>query len=296
MSTKDLYPYFNIKKNSEVDEYKDVFYNLLDNNISFVCCNNENLFYTINHWIHEYFKLQDIKNIKNTFELKNYSTFDIKVKILINDNFIIYTPYNSALDKYVIVDILYDFAKSVNLLDKAKKKYIIIHDFNKIHIKYHKYLIFLLKRFPCTFVLICNHKECISTQLLQNIYLLDIPIALKENIDKFWQKKTSNTSPWHRLLDNIFTLFFKKKSKKQKLQDYKKLRPMLADLYTSNISGKMIINYLIQNLETYHFPYKKYSIIFDKLCEIEYRLEVGNRYIFHIEYLILFLQDILNIH
>lgn len=295
MSSKELYNYFHIKCSS-FDVYSQQIEKLLEQKIPVLCKNTENVFYTFNNWLSEYlFQYKNERDIKTTYEIKNYSTFDLKVKIKITDSYIIFEPYNSAVDRYVIFEILYPFIKTKNVLHQVKNKLIIIKNIERISLKHHKYLAYLLKTYysVCTFLFTTNNPNCVSDDILKNIYIVDIPITLDENINLFWEKNNCNRLQWHKLLDNLFDIFFVQKRNKGK--DLKILRNEISNLYTSNVPVKEVIKYIYSNLENYAFSPDVYTDIFLKISEIEYYLQIGNRYILHLEYLFLYLQNKLNV-
>ena len=180
--------------------YGDKLKELLLNKVSTLCIYNDNIFYSLNNWLSNYLDNQykNNKNITTTFEIKNYSTFDLKVKIHISENYIVYEPYNSAVDRYVIFEILYPFIRKKFITSKFTK-----NDYNqkyrRINIKHHKYLSYLLKTYYqiCTFIFTTKNSYCISNDILKNIYIINIPNSLNENFNLFYEKKI-NTLYWQK--------------------------------------------------------------------------------------------------
>ena len=289
MSCKDLHNYFEIHC-PRFENYKYALNKLMEHHISVLCENTDNMYYTINYWIHMYLEkyYMSEKKVANTFEIKNYSTFDLKVKIKMTESYIIYEPYNSAVDRYVIFEILYPFIRKRNLLQETKHKLIIIKNIDRINIKHHKYISYLLKTYHsiCTFLFTTNNKYSVSEDILQNIHIFTFPLSLHENENLFWEKNETTHIKWEDLLNEILQTFFVKQS--SKVKDLKWLRISLSNLYTSNIPSQYIIMYLLEHMEYYNFSEEAYSHLLDKLCEIEYYLKIGNRYILHLEYLILY--------
>jgi hypothetical protein len=266
--------------------------NLLDQKTSVLCVQTEKNYYTLTQWIQNYLdkKFQN-KTVQNSVELKNYSTFDITVKIFISNNYIIFDPYSTAVDRYIFLEILFPFVKNNTNFQQNTEKIVIIRNLNLLHIKNHKYLLYFLKNYSnsCTFLLLCENTHSISPEIFKNIFIYRFPFHWNENSDSFWDPLISKVS-WEKTLDNIFTLFFTKKKKKK--EDIKILRSEISNLYTSNINSSNVIQYIVR-----HLPYYNINCtveVFNKICEIEYYLKIGNRYIIHFEYLILYLQS--NIH
>lgn len=289
----ELFNYLNLPKRKETLEYEDIISKLMNQKGSFLINNIDNIYYNFCHCLRNYIhsRFNDDTNVSKEVELKNYSTFNVKIQIELSNNYLIYKPYSSAIDRYVILEIIIPFLNNKTIENRSLEKIIVIHNLEKISFKYHKYLSHLIKMYQHKTQFIytsSSHNQCVSNQILEKIFILNVPLWINDDIELFWEKKKIKIN-WKTQLDIVFNTFFREY--RRKTSDHKHLRKMLAEIYTSNVPSSNIIEYIIENIDNYNFNKQNFDKIFEEIAKVEYYLKVGNRFIFHLEYLITFLQQ-----
>lgn len=278
----------------------------------------------------------DVNNIRNEIYLINeYGNNTKEIIIKQSNNHIVIEPNNNGLDKYIIQEIVNEYAKRYNI-NKIPYKIIFINNIDNLSYyaqtslrctmeKYYKTCKFILcsyqlskiiepLRSRCLNIRIPNPSEITILKTVFDIVFKDnIHINLeqcftivkksKRNIKMcFWMLELIKNKiydldlSWKDLLNQIVDIINYCSEKKITLQYINDLRNILNIILISNISGTEIMIELLYKILNYNYEDKLKDLIIKSVAKYEYRLAKGKRNIIHLESLIIHIIYIINVH
>jgi replication factor C subunit 3/5 len=272
----DIYSDFdNIKNNnSKVIESLDYI-----NNKSFQYCNFQHLIfygpdgcgkeYITNKLITKIFgetgsKLQEIE-----YTINGYSNTKIKVMIKQSNHHIVIEPNNNGFDKYLIQDIIQDYAKSQMLSickDMKLFKIVVINKVDNLNYYAQASLRRTMEKYAntCKFIFISNQLSKIIEPLKSRCLMVRVPLPNKYQIFNIVLKisHTENIDisikDFNEIIDNcdnninkIIWYLELKKNNLSNINDWKVIVSKISKLILSNIKTSIDLNNIIKKSREY---------------------------------------------
>lgn len=254
--------------------------------------------YDVYDFIYEYLIKNYDSNIINNFSYyqENNSTF---IKIKKSNIHIEYTPYNSAIDKNIIIEYINSFCSSLNnlLYKNNSRKIVIIYDFHLLYISYQYNIYHIVEKFKnyCDFILISNSIDNIVHPIL-NIFRVE-NISFENTKKKKWIKIYDSydikyLEKWklvvHKIFENLII-------KHNNLEFIFENRRHISLLFVTNIDINNIFLFL------YDLIMNKFSEDFELIINIthlftkyQYSIIKSTRYIIHFETLLIQIYNLIN--
>lgn len=266
----------------------------------------------------------DIKTEKTLFEVNTYGNKMDEVLLEKSQYHIIVKPNNSAFDRYVLQDVIKNFAQIIipNEQNSYNYKLVIIDSIDKLSRQAQNALRRTMEEFMgnCKFVFICYNLHRIIDPLKSRCSLISLPnpsedevfetlfhISVMENrkvsIGRLndLSKNASNDIKQGIWLLEYYThkIYIKNELNWNKFADLiieeivsekinlSRLRELNYQIYMSNIDMNELIIYLLNNLlKKYISLEKKYKII-NTFSKFDIRINQGKRQTLHLEALLL---------
>jgi replication factor C subunit 3/5 len=279
---------------------------------------------------------EDINNIRNeTYQINEYGNNTKEIDIKQSNYHIVIEPNNNGLDKYIIQEIVNEYAKRYNI-HKIPYKIIFINNVDNLSYyaqtslrctmeKYYKTCKFILCSYQLSKIIEPLRSRCLNIRIPSpsNIEILEIllNIIFKENINinlelcftiikkakgnikiAIWMLELIKNNiydldlSWKDLLNEIVNIINYCSEKKITLQCINDIRNIFNTILISNISGSEIMIELMEKLINYDYDKDLKSKIIESFAKYEYRLIKGKRNIIHLESLIIHIIYIINIY
>lgn len=279
---------------------------------------------------------EDINNIRNeTYQINEYGNNTKEIDIKQSNYHIVIEPNNNGLDKYIIQEIVNEYAKRYNI-HKIPYKIIFINNVDNLSYyaqtslrctmeKYYKTCKFILCSYQLSKIIEPLRSRCLNIRIPcpSNISILEIllNIIFKENINinlelcftiikkakgnikiAIWMLELIKNNiydldlSWKDLLNEIVNIINYCSEKKITLQCINDIRNIFNTILISNISGSEIMIELMEKLINYDYDKDLKSKIIESFAKYEYRLIKGKRNIIHLESLIIHIIYIINIY
>ena len=270
---------------------------------------------------------EDVDNIRNeTYQINEYGNNTKEIIIKQSNNHIVIEPNNNGLDKYIIQEIVNEYAKRYNI-SKIPYKIIFINNIDNLSYyaqtslrctmeKYYKTCKFILCSYQLSKIIEPLRSRCLNIRVPNpsNIILLKIvlDIVFKENINinleqcfTIIKKSKGNVKLciwmleliknkiydldllWKDLLNQIVDIINHCSEKKITLLYITDIRNILNIILISNITGTEIMIELLEKLINYDYDNLLKDKIIKSVAKYEYRLAKGKRNIIHLESLII---------
>lgn len=259
---------------------------------------------------------------ENEYTINNYGSNIVKIKLQQSKFHIVLNSNNSAIDKYIIQEVIIEFCKKNDLYYykcNVPFKCIIIYKADLLSSQAQFALRRIVEEFTyCRFILICRnicsliepirHRfieikfSCptINEQknILEEISRLDNITISKTEINNLVKIGNRN------LKKNLFLLechkynisykcnwilvldkifFFLKEDVTDKFYE---IRDLLGELFITNLDSETIMNYLVKKVILEITDQKKLLQILNIIVKYDSRLKIATRYILHLEALI----------
>lgn len=275
-------------------------------------------------------------NIRNEiYEINEYGNNTKEIIIKQSNNHIVIEPNNNGLDKYIIQEIVNEYAKRYNI-NKIPYKIIFINNIDNLSYYAQTSLRCIMEKYykTCKFILCSNQlskiieplrSRCLNIRIPSpsNLILLQIvlDISIKEKINinleqcfAIIKKSKGNVKIciwmleliknkiydldllWKDLLNQIVEIINYCSEKKITLQYISDIRNILYTILITNISGTEIMIELLEKLINYNYDNLLKDKIIETFAKYEYRLIKGKRNIIHLESLIIHIIYIMNVH
>jgi DNA polymerase III delta prime subunit len=262
------------------------------------------------------------KHIKESdYTINNYGSNTTKVKLRHSNYHMIITPNNSALDKYILQEVIVDFCRKRDLYffkSPTPFKCVVIHKADNLSEQAQ----FCLRRVMettsslCRFILLssnpCNFICPIRSRFIQ----INIPTPDVEEIQNFISevasKEAINADDVQVSTRDYKELLWKLESKRHNVQYYcwweitvdfianyivshpfkslkysSEIRDKLGQLFVSNIEAQAVIYHLMKTIfKQVDVDIHKFSSLSEIFSRFDCRLRNATRYILHMEALI----------
>lgn len=272
----------------------------------------------------------DIKTEKTLFEVNTYGNKIDEVLLEKSQYHIIIKPNNSAFDRYVLQDVIKNFAQIIipNEINSYNYKLVIIDSIDKLSRQAQNALRRTMEEFMgnCKFVFICYNIHRIIDPLKSRCSLISLPNPTEDNIFEtlfhisvMEDKKVSiarlndlSRNAGNDIKQGIWLLeyYFHKIYIKDELNWHKygdliideimsgeinlqKLRELNYQIYMSNIDINDLIIYLLNILLKKDISLTKKNTIINTFSKFDIRINQGKRQTLHMEALLLEICSIL---
>jgi replication factor C subunit 3/5 len=332
---------YNIKNKEDIIFHEEIYDKLLNNNYNDL----PNLLihgppgsgkHTLINLLLQDIYGKEINNIRNEiYEINEYGNNTKEICIKQSNNHIVIEPNNNGLDKYIIQEIVNEYAKRYNI-SKIPYKIIFINNVDNLSYyaqtslrctmeKYYKTCKFILCSYQLSKIIEPLRSRCLNIRIPNpsNLILLKIilNIVFKENINinleqcfTIIKKSKGNIKIciwmleliknkiydldllWKDLLNQIVDIINYCSDKKITLQYINDIRNVFNTILISNISGTEIMIELMEKLINYNYDNELKNKIIKSFAKYEYRLAKGKRNIIHLEGLIIHIIYIINEH
>jgi len=275
-----------------------------------------------------------VETREEEYEINNYGSNTVKVKITQSHYHFIFNPLGSAIDKYIIQEIIVQFCKKNDKhYFKASVPYktVLIHKADMLSHSAQSTLRRIIEEFSdkIRFFLICKNTCSIIDPIKSR--LLEIPmvcpnekevrffinnIVEKEGIALSSQQISKITNSSNR---DIKTIFYSLECYKLKIElksywmivldgvlnktlnckqltliDFAEIRDSINKLFISNIETEKIFQYILQRISLEVKDLVKVVEISKLICEYDTKLKNATRYVLHFEALFLHIIFILH--
>lgn len=332
---------YHIKKKEDIVFHKEIYKKLFNNNYNDL----PNLLihgppgsgkHTLINLLLKDIYGNDVNNLRNeTYQINEYGNNTKEIIIKQSNNHIVIEPNNNGLDKYIIQEIVNEYAKRYNI-SKIPYKIIFINNIDNLSYyaqtslrctmeKYYKTCKFILCSYQLSKIIEPLRSRCLNIRIPNpnDLILLKIvlDIVFKENINinleqcfTIIKKSKGNIKLciwmleliknkiydldllWKDLLNQIVDIINFCSEKRISLLYINDIRNILNIILISNISGTEIMIELLEKLINSDYDSLLKDKIIKSIAKYEYRLAKGKRNIIHLEALIIHIIYIINIH
>lgn len=262
----------------------------------------------------------DIKIKKLDYEIENYNKTNIVIKQ--SENHIEFNPLNSGADRYALLSLIKDFGKNqmVNVVlegHKTKFRTIIINKVDDLNYYCQASLRRNMEKYSniTNFVLISSNLSKVTEPIRSRCCLVTIPkisaMEKREIFSKIYPKNKIDESK--SLTENLLMIDMENYGlgKIVLLEDYilnllkmykirfdviliRKIKKLIYDLYISNFSLDSILLEITKQINLMKITdEKKYDIV-KEIINCNMNINIGKRYLIHLENLVLKIFKILN--
>ena len=275
--------------------------------------------YFINGLLENLYGSINIKKLE--YEIDNYNKQNIIIKQ--SENHIEFNPQSSGTDRYALLSLIKDFGKNqmVNVVlkgNKTKFRTIIINKIDDLNYYCQASLRRNMEKYSSitNFILISNNLSKVTEPIRSRCCLVTIPKISKESkkevLSNLFPKSKINLN--RSLTENLLMIDMKNYNLgetilledyiKKLLQMYNKkfnvilirsIKKLIYDLYISNFSLDTILLEITNQVNMMKIEDSlKYDII-KEIIDCNININIGKRYLIHLENLILKIFNILNV-
>ena len=260
------------------------------------------------------------------YTITNYGSNNVKVKLQQSNFHITFKPFNSALDKYIIQEIIVEFCKKKNMYfydSKTPYKVILLYNADLLSSQAQYALRTLMEQYNdhCRFILIVKNINTVISSIVSRSNKLTLRAPNTKEMNYIFEKIIKGehieiTESEKKLLvssseRNVKNMLWRIECYKnavpyechwqiiidniidsivndtsKSLKKINKIRENIGLLFISNIDACVILEYILKIITQKIKSIKTVSLITDEIAVYERRLKNSTRYILHFEGLV----------